>query len=203
MITTIFFDLGNVLLFFDHRIILRRIRPHAANNISFVMQRPEYGALMHSFELGEVAPENFFRSMQNLFGLKDDYSYDAFISDWSDIFWENQSLLAVLPQLGADYQLGIISNTNAMHIDFAMRKFPQVFRAMQYTVFSHECHLRKPSRDIFEFAAQRADVQPGQCFYVDDIVAYAQAAETFGFHATPFISTNGLIEVMRYEAILK
>lgn len=203
MITTIFFDLGNVLLFFDHRIILRRIRPHAANSISSVMQRPEYGALVHSFELGEVAPENFFRAMQNLFGLKNDYSYDAFINDWSDIFWENQSLLAILPQLGADYQLGIISNTNAMHIDFARKKFPHVFRAMHHLVFSHECHVRKPSRDIFELAAHCAGVQPAQCFYVDDIVAYAQSAEASGFHATPFISTNGLLEVMRFEAILK
>jgi epoxide hydrolase-like predicted phosphatase len=51
------------------------------------------------------------------------------------------------------------------------------------TVISAEVHLHKPQPEIYELAAQRLEVEPSACLFVDDLKENCEGAEAVGMTA--------------------
>ena len=199
MIRAILFDLGNVLLNFDHGIITRRMAMAAGIAES---PRASFARLTESFEIGELTASDFFAGVERNYELSGRVDLPAFTEMWSDIFWENQELTALLPVLARKVRLVLLSNTNALHIEHARRNFPHVFAPFHDCVFSCEIGLRKPDPRIFAEALNRAGVEAENALYFDDIRHYVDAASRLGLHAYQVVSASCVKDILRAYELL-
>ncbi|NOY06539.1 MAG: HAD family phosphatase [Chlorobi bacterium] len=190
MITTLCFDLGNVLLFFDHVLIARRLGEAFAVDPERLCRDPRFVSLMVRNESGELDGRRLYREIMNAYGKGAQLSFDAFKEAWSDIFTPNTELIEILPLLAKRYQLRMLSNTNDLHIDWCMKNYPEVFRHFERLVFSYEIGSRKPAPEAFR--ALCLGVKPEHCLYVDDILSYVEAAREWGMHAVQYRGMDDL-----------
>lgn len=195
MIRAIIFDLGNVLLHFDHRLIARRLeqgarRPEGKEHGDFIR-------LTEEFETGAVSPEEFHAAVVRAWELSGAVDLPTFSRLWSDIFWKNEELVPLLPDLARRHRLVLLSNTNVLHIEYARARFPEVFVPFHSCVLSHEAGMRKPDPRIFAEALARTGAAPDETLYFDDIKSYVDAASRLGIRAHQFVSTSGLTDTLR------
>ncbi len=202
MITTLLFDLGNVLLHFDHGLIasgLARYAPSAPG----LIRDPAAARLLEAYERGRVSSADFYAEILDFLEVtREKLDYPTFARIWSDIFTPNRELLALLPGLAARYSLGLISNTNELHIARVREHFPEALAPFRATVFSHEAGCCKPDERIYLRALDLLGARPLECFYVDDIERYVAAAAALGIDGVQFRSTAGLLAEFASRGIL-
>jgi len=199
-IKTCFFDMGNVLVHFSHEKMCQNIAGVCgwteARTKTFLMDEGRQWKL----ERGEVTEEQFHAEFCEATGKTldiDDLRHAA-----ADIFWLNESIVPVLHQLkSAGMRLVLLSNTSVTHLRFIERNFT-VLELMDDRVTSFEAGALKPDDHIYEVALSKAECEPGECFYTDDIEAYIRKAETFGIQARLYTTTEKLITALRELHVL-
>lgn len=191
-IKTCFFDMGNVLVHFSHN--------RMCQNIAQVCDWPE--ATVKKFlieegrqwklERGEITEEQFCDEFSFATGRPIDIT--ALRHAAADIFWLNESIVPVLQQLReAGMRLVLLSNTSITHLRFIETNF-DVLDFMHDRITSFEVGALKPDEAIFAAALRKAQCEPEECFYTDDIQAYIDKARTFGIHASTYTTTDLLKE---------
>nr|WP_231384184.1 HAD family phosphatase [Cellulomonas sp. URHD0024] len=93
---------------------------------------------------------------------------------------------ALLDARRAGVKVGMLSNMVPTW-DAHWRRMVDVDELFDQVVLSFEVGRRKPDREMFELAARRAGVRPGECVLVDDLAkncAGAQAADWRAIHFT-------------------
>ena len=96
-IETVFFDLGNVLLDFDFGLAARKLsrlterpEPELTWSVATVVERTQY-------ELGRASTEEFVDAVRRALGIQMDRN--EFRDLWSDIFRENEEMIALARSL--------------------------------------------------------------------------------------------------------
>ena len=84
-----------------------------------------------------------------------------------------------------DYKLILLSNTNAMHINYIKQNivFYEAFKSCFDAFYlSHEINLRKPNTDIFQFVIEQNNLNPETCLFIDDTKENTDTAKNLGFN---------------------
>src|SRR3954447_18636292 len=115
----LYFDLGNVLLLFDHEIACRQsaeltgLTPRQTRQIIFTNDLEE------RYERGDITSREFCEIFCAESGTRPDYN--ALMLACSDIFQLNTPIVPLVTQLrAAGHRLGILSNTCEAHWQFVM-----------------------------------------------------------------------------------
>lgn len=190
VIKTCFFDMGNVLVHFSHAKMCHNIAAlcgwSEAQTKTFLFDEGREFKL----ERGEITEEQFHEEVCRTADRKVDF--DELCQAAGDIFWLNESIVPVLHQLkSAGQRLVLLSNTSVTHLRFVERNF-SILELMDDRVTSFEAGALKPESQIFQVALAKAQCEPGECFYTDDIEAYIRTAETFGIHSRVYSTTEAL-----------
>lgn len=201
-IEVILFDLGNVILPFNHYQI--------AEKLSRFSQRKEFQdpqkifshlfdfekGSVNGYEVGKVSSIQFFKSLKEYLHLS--LSFEEFIPIWNDIFTENQEVSEIIRSLKGKKKLGLISNTNPLHFDYILSKF-SVIRIFDKWILSHEVGFKKPAVEIFRRAIEWASVTPEKILFIDDMKGHVEVAISLGMQGIHFISAPQL----KQELLLK
>jgi putative hydrolase of the HAD superfamily len=168
MIRTFWFDLGNVLLFFDFTPAYRylaRSSPLGVREIrSYFHRRPRLEA---DVDEGRIGARQLHRKLVRDLRLEG-VSYPRFRRTWNAIFKANPPVIRLLRRLRAKgYRLILISNTNRLHYDYVSRKYP-FLRLFHRHVLSFRTGVRKPKRRIYREALRHSRAEPRQIVYIDD-----------------------------------
>lgn len=193
----IFFDLGNVLLFFDHRQAARQMAELTGCDAERIWNFVFKGGLNARLDAGEVTTEEFYDEFCCETGCRPDPKQLAEAA--SAIFQLNVPMNAVLAQLSAaGYRLGMLSNTCEMHWEyFASGRYRTIAEAFETVVLSCRLKLMKPDAKIYFAAADAADVAPEDVFYVDDILPNVEGARAAGFDAVQYTTTPAFVTDLR------
>lgn len=189
MIKLIIFDLGNVILNFDHMIICRKLSkisklsPQQIYDIIFV------SGLERLYDEGKISTKNFFKQISNK--LKLNIPFKEFKQIWEDIFWLNEGIEEVIMRLKEKYKLFLLSNTNQLHFEFAKNKFDILTFIDEY-ILSYKIGYTKPDAKIFYEALKKSMVSASQCIYIDDIKEHIDAASKIGINGILFQSIDEL-----------
>jgi len=197
MIKIFVFDLGNVILPFDHRKIPEKLLVWSSKKELFSPQEMftylfdvEHG-IINSYEEGYISSKAFFNIIRNRYSLEMDFK--DFKDIWTHIFQEDlevNKIILDLKQLG--YTLFILSNTNELHFTYIKENYP-IVHVFDEWILSYEVHAKKPKKRIFEEIFNRADVESHEVFYVDDTESYIlKAKELFGFYGVVFKGADEL-----------
>ena len=192
MIKTIIFDLGNVVLSFDHMLICEGIARYSKYSSNDVYQLGFNSEVFELYDKGKIKSEDLFQWVLRKFDIN--ISYDMFKSVWSDIFSLNDSVETVLSAIKKNgYNLVLVSNTNELHFDFIRQNF-KVIELFDDLVLSYRIGYSKPHEEIFREALKRAGSSPEDSVYIDDIEEFCKAAEDLGINSIVYRSTEQLIK---------
>jgi HAD superfamily hydrolase (TIGR01509 family) len=170
------FDIGNVLVRFDHGHAVRAFAAMGAD----LSDRAGLEDLAARYERGAVDRGEFLAALRVLLRHNAD---DADVARaWQEIFEPNLPMWELVEKLHAEYPLYLLSNTNCLHHDYLLREYA-VFAKFSDGVFSYRAKLAKPERAIFEEAIKQFGVQPAATIYLDDLGANVEAARGAGLRA--------------------
>ena len=193
-IKTCFFDMGNVLVHFSHDRMCENIAQVCNWSVSRVRQFLMEEGRQWKLERGEMTEEELCAD----FSAETDrpINLNAMRHAAADIFWLNESIVPLLQQLrSSGLRLVLLSNTSITHLRFIETHF-DVLTYMHDRITSFEVGALKPDPTIFEAALSKAECEPHECFYTDDIQAYIDQARTFGIHAHTYTTTPLLLQAM-------
>src|SRR5882724_1645125 len=94
---TIFFDFGNVIGDFDHRVAIRQVVPHCDLTEDAIFAAVYNTDLEDAFEAGRLGGDEFVRRACELIRYRG--TPDAFRAAFVDIFTPNPEVCALIPRL--------------------------------------------------------------------------------------------------------
>ena len=196
-IEVILYDLGNVILPFNHfqiaeklcRFSRRKEFQDPSRVFSYLFDF-EKGAV-NGYEVGKVSSLEFFQSLREFLQLS--LSFEDFIPIWNEIFIEDQEVSQIILSQKGRWKLGLLSNTNPLHFDYVLAKF-SIIQIFDRWILSHEVGFKKPAVEIFQKAVQWASVEPRKILFIDDMKKHVEVAATLGIQGIHFVSAVQLRE---------
>ncbi len=190
MIKAIIFDLGNVLIGFDHRIavnrILARTDKSARDIYDFFFDSP----LTQNFEKGLISPEDFFRQVKSELDLR--INYEEFLPVWNEIFFRKPEMEEFIQSLDAGIRLVLLSNVNRLHYEYLEKNFSCALTLFDKVMPSYVTGSIKPERRIYELALKETEAQIDEVVYVDDRADLIEAARSYGINSARFTGVENL-----------
>lgn len=195
----VIFDLGNVLIDIDYSRAMNLMKAALPAALHYRVDTCYAEAFHKAYERGEIDSPSFRNAFR-----------DYFEQSWSDaevdFLWN--SLLGELPanrldlvrKLKAKYQVGILSNTNEIHVDavhallkaeHGMANFYPLFDRVFY---SQEMGLAKPSAAIYQQLLLELETTGSRVLFFDDLLANVEGATALGIQAVKVTSPKTIFE---------
>ncbi len=194
-IEVIFFDLGNVILPFDHYQIAEKLASYVGNEnfrdpkkiFSYIFDSEK--GVINAFDAGKQTPQQFFQSLRE--SLRLSIPFEAFVPIWNEIFVEDPEVSEIIRSLKGKYRLGLLSNTDPLHFNYIVSTFP-IISVLEKWILSFEVGWKKPDPRIFQKAIEWASVEPNKILFIDDTEGHVEAARSLGIQGIRFVSAESL-----------
>ncbi len=196
------FDLGNVLVDVDAKAAAARIAGFAGKTTEEIYAFFFESRLTGDFEAGRILPEGLFQEVKSLLGIG--IGYAEFVGIWNEIFFvseKNRRVLELVVRLSADYRLAMLTNTNTLHYDYLIGKFPGIFTPFHHIITSFEAGTRKPDPAIYRMALDALKAGPEETFYTDDRQDLIEAACSLGIRGAVFTGFEKLAADLAAEGV--
>ncbi len=197
----LYFDLGNVLLKFDHRLACRQMGELAGVPAEKVWEIVFASDLEMRYEAGEIDDRGFYEIFCGQTDSRPDFA--GLLLAGSAIFRPNYSIFPVVAALdAAGYRMGILSNTCPAHWAYCSGgRYGLIDAAFGVYALSYELRACKPGAEIYEKAARLAGFPPPEIFFVDDVAANVDGARAAGMDAVHYTTTDALASELRRRGI--
>jgi epoxide hydrolase-like predicted phosphatase len=197
------FDLGNVIIDIDYRQSLNLIKSLLPNSFDLKVDSFYSTDFHKAYEKGEIDSPTFRNEVRNYFQQNwDDQKVDEI---WNSLLGEiPKERLDLVSTLKQSYQVGVLSNTNEIHIDavykmlerdFGMNRFEQLFDRVFY---SHEMGLAKPSQEIYYKMLEELGTSANRVVFFDDLEANVRGAASVGIQAVHVTGPNVIFDFFRH-----
>ncbi len=190
MIKTVFFDLGNVLVFFSRPKMMAQLSactglsPEKIHDLFFNRRWLEL------YETGRISTEEIYRKFSALSPRS--FTLPELLDAASSIFTPNTELYPLVESLKKNQiRLILLSNTSECHFNRAYSDYP-VLRLFDHKILSYEVGACKPDPRIFQKALASALCAPSECFYTDDIPEFILGAQKAGLDGELFTNVPSL-----------
>jgi len=201
-IEVIFFDLGNVILPFNHYQIAEKLSPFVQKKdfqdprkiFTYIFDLKD-GAI-NPFDAGELSPKEFFQSLKESLQLS--ISFEAFALIWNEIFVEDREVSQIIRSLKGKWRLGLLSNTDPLHFNYVVSTFP-IVSTLEKWILSYEVGFKKPDAQIFQRAMEWASVEPEKILFIDDTKGHVETAVSLGMQGIHFHSSKQLKEELNVK----
>lgn len=198
--SVIVFDLGNVLIPFDYKIMTDRLNKVSSGlGEKFLAEYKNNYHIHRSYESGTMTDQQFIDKMLNILDHKIDS--ETFCRFFSEIFRVNHDVANSLPKLKKNYKLILLSNTNSIHKKFGWEKF-DFLKHFDRLILSHKVGAVKPEEKIYRAVETVSGFPPAQHLFIDDVKEYCDAAIKLGWDAINFVSYENLIQEFQVREVL-
>lgn len=205
MIRLFVFDLGNVILPFEHRQIavklheVSRIRDRFTPDDLFRFLFDGDWGLVNPYEEGLMSSLDFFDGLRQRYKLE--LEFLEFKDIWNHIFEENPEINAIITHLkNQDYPVFLLSNINELHFSYIIERYP-IVQSLDERILSYEVGARKPHEKIYDAVFEKTDMARDETLYIDDIKAYVEAAKRYGLQGLHFKNAKDLWEFLKENSI--
>ena len=190
----VYFDLGNVLVHFDHEIAVSNVARLARREATVVKQVLFTSGLQDRFETGLLSSAEFAQSV--VASLECQLHDEALLDAISAIFEPNEDMLPILEQLKQQgVPMAVLSNTCEPHWQWILRQnWPIMQDWFDHYVLSFEAQCMKPHAAIYEVSERRSGRMSQQLFFTDDRADNVAAAQARGWTAHQYTSVRRLAE---------
>jgi glucose-1-phosphatase len=188
MIKTFIFDLGKVIVPYDHDRGLLILEEHCGISIDDLRTRIYASEELNSYQTGRIFSQEFYEALKEILNFR--FDFEEFARIWNHTFILTPLIEeSVIEKLAKKFRLLILSDTNKLHFEFIRQHFP-ILRHFDDFVLSYEVGALKPSEEIFRAAIEKAKCRAEECFFTDDILINVEAARKAGINAVQFVSSE-------------
>ncbi|HVH72536.1 MAG TPA: HAD family phosphatase [Candidatus Dormibacteraeota bacterium] len=191
----IIFDIGRVLI----RVNVARATSALAEGLSLspeeIWSALEKDPRWKDWQEGRISPRDWHLHVAKRLGSK--LTFEQFVEVWNGAL-DPRPILddSFLERLGKRYRLAVLSNTDPLHV-VHMEQTYEFLEGFPVRIYSCRVGASKPNPLIYKEALKGCKVRAQQAVYVDDIPAYAQAAEQLGMRGIVFQSSDQLFAALR------
>jgi epoxide hydrolase-like predicted phosphatase len=157
-------------------------------------ERGEGLSLLRQLERGELTADVFSERFAPLLGVGPE---NLVARLFGGVAPDEAMIGAVRRARAGGIRTGLISNSWGDGIAYEPSLMEELFDAV---VISGEVGMHKPEPDIFLLGAERLDVAPGECVFVDDLRENCAGAEAVGMTAILHRGAEGTLQ--RLEELL-
>jgi putative hydrolase of the HAD superfamily len=203
----IVFDFAGVLFGWHPPSLIRRALPGRATDDASAARWADlifqgYGGDWAEFDRGTVSPETLAERIARRTGLLE-AEVRRVVDGVPRELQPIDSTVALLQRLrDAGQPLYFLSNMPAPYADLLEARHPFV-GWFDDGVFSARVRLIKPEPAIFELAAQRFDMPPGELLFFDDVAGNVEAARCAGWNAQQFTDAAACEAELRRLGLLR
>ena len=201
MIDLFVFDLGNVILPFDHRPIATKLHERSSSNGLWTPKEifddlfDFANGIINRYEEGLSSSFEFYLEIRNRYHL--DLPYEEFKEIWNNIFRDSPEVNELILYLKAKgYPVFILSNTNELHFSHILERFP-IVHAVDDWILSFEVGAKKPDRRIYDAIFEKMDVEGEKVLFIDDMEHNVAAARSLGMQGLLYTDPEDLWEAVR------
>lgn len=198
--SVIVFDLGNVLIPFDHGLWVRKFNlvEEGLGDSHYKSYIDNY-SVHRNFESGLISEEEFIEI--NLRWLKNKVKKEKFVYIFSKIFSFNNNVIDLLPVLKEKYKLVLLSNTNSLHKNYGWGEYSFI-KHFDKLILSHEVGAVKPDSMIYKEAEDFSNEPAENHIFIDDILEYVDAAKKRKWDGIQFTNYEELVKEFKKRKIL-
>ena len=187
MITTIIFDVGNVLIDFDWDGFMAREFPGADKDLIAKLDEDVWGSgRWDRLDAGD-APEDVMKSIVD-YDPEHEPELRKIFANVGGTLRKRATTPGWIKELKSrGYRLLYLSN----YSHYVMKANPEVLDFLPLLdggVFSCDVKLIKPDRRIYEALASKYNLVPSECVFIDDLEKNIKGAKDFGFHGIQFVT---------------
>ena len=181
------FDLGGVLVNYTGFSEIGALVSEAVTPEELQVRWRACGA--ERFETGHITPDEFAAALGSVlaFNVTREEFLERFES-WTVGFFDGATEL--LAELRPHYRLAALSNSNELH--WRRNESIGVPQKFEEAFSSHQLHLRKPDRAIYEEALRRLDLPASSVVFFDDTMSNVEAALEVGMQAHRVLGVEAL-----------
>lgn len=197
----VYFDFGNVLFTFDHRLAARQMAAVAGVDAERVWRIVFEGDLEHRYEAGQIGSDEFYEEFCRATGTRPDRDRLMFAA--GAIFELNAPIVPVVAQLqSAGYRTGVLSNTCQCHWQYCIDgRFALLPGAFEQFILSYQVGAMKPDAAIYRAAIDAAGVRPEEIFFIDDRRENVDGALAAGIDAALYQSARQCAAELRRRGL--
>lgn len=205
MIKLFVFDLGNVILPFEHHQIA--VKLHEASLIKdrftpddiFRYLFDHQKGFVNAYEEGLISSRDFFKKLKERYKLE--LEPEDFKEIWNDIFEEDTGVSEIILYLKErGYPIFLLSNTNELHFSYVMERYPIIHHFDEW-ILSFEVGAKKPQEKIYDVIFERRSLERHEVLYIDDIPDYIRAAAVYGIPGIVFREAADIWKVIRENCV--
>ena len=182
-IDTVIFDLGNVLITVDELRAADRLAGRTGKTREQISAYALSTPYATNLALGKLTRQQFFEIVAR--DLAFEGTYDEFAFIWADIFAPIEPMIALAGSLKNRVQRLLLSNTNAIHMDYVFTQYP-FLREFDALLLSYEVGCLKPDAAIYNHAIEKNALTPSRCVFIDDLETNVEGARRVGLQAIQF-----------------
>ncbi len=185
-VKAVLLDLGNVLVFHDNALLFSRLGARAGLEPADVARRLT-GAGWTDANRGVLGAEGIRRDVCRALGVE--LPMPEFAALWSSHFTVHDAVLPRIEGLLGRVRVGLVSNTNALHVAYLRPRLPLLQR-FDSVVMSCEVGHVKPEPAIFRRALEDVGCAPHEAVFFDDLPEFVHAAEALGMQGRLFTTAD-------------
>lgn len=191
MITTIFFDIGGVLLNIHPQRTIQRLSDFTKlSEEEIIAAFPEEAH--HQYERGEISGSEFFKTVKKELPISNNLTEEQFWEAWSLLVGEETEVVQIMNNLAIKYPVWLLSNTNHYHT-LEEERF-KLFDKITGGIYSFEVGSRKPEKEIYFRALEIAGVTAEKTLFIDDLIENIEMAKSLDMNTIQFKSVGDLNE---------
>lgn len=195
----VYFDLGNVLVTFDHTIATENLSKLCGYDFEAVRNKMFISDLQTRYETGLISSDQYVDEINATFGSQLDR--DTVLHAISDMFqpnWPIMGALRTVQQSGVG--MGVLSNTCEAHWQWLMQRkdWEMLHDWFEKIILSYEVKSMKPDSGIYQACEAACGLSGSQIFFTDDRADNIQAAADRGWvtHQYHHSDNQSLVEAL-------
>lgn len=205
-IKAIMWDIGNVLVRFDHHKACLALSHYSAKTegeiYDFIFNSGNAPIELH--DAGKISSEEFFLAIKNFALFEESLTFEMFCMHWGDIFEENLELERVLAKIHPDIKMCLISNVDPIHWPYLlkMKTLMHYFSDESKLIRSYTSHSRKPELKMYTDALRALEMKQGDIgsiLYIDDVKEYCDTFTFMGGNSIQYSCSKDSIEILEKE----
>jgi HAD superfamily hydrolase (TIGR01509 family) len=186
----IIFDIGRVLVRVDVSRGMTGLGEGLSLSPSELWTALEKDPRWPDWQEGRISPRDWHLHLTKRLGTS--LTFEQFTEVWNRVLDPTPiQSNALLETLAKSYRLGLLSNTDPIHVAYLEASY-HFFRFFPARIYSCRVGASKPSPLIYREALRACKVQAGEAVYIDDVLAYVEAARRLGLAGVQYQSPEQL-----------
>ena len=186
-IKNIIFDLGGVIVEIRYQETINAFKRLGFQDFENIYSLIKHNRVFDMLETGKIPAQAFRNELRK---YKNHITDEQINTAWNTMIGNLPSAhLPLLRSIRKEYKTYLLSNTNAIHIEYFIQYLETKFGYNALTdmfdkaYFSHEIGERKPDRQSYETVINDARLKPNETLFIDDLQINIEGARNVGLWA--------------------